>query len=139
MANIYCTGLLGIANGTILFTTNTIKAIIVDSGYTFDKSHQFVTSVSANEVTNSVGTGYERKTLQSKTVTLASNVVKFDCANVTYTAVTTSQVWDKLIMYSDTGSDATSPLIACLTIDAVTTNGSNVTVTISDIMRFDNT
>jgi hypothetical protein len=47
-------------------------------------------------------------------------------------------VWDKLIVYNDIGSDATSPLIACLTIDAVTTSGANVTITIADVFRFDN-
>jgi hypothetical protein len=138
MADIYSNGLLAIADGTISWNVNTLKAIIVDSGYTFNKAHQYVTSVSADEVTNSVGTGYERKTLTGKTVTLATNVVKFDCADIIYTAVTTTQVWDKLIVFSDTGSDATSPLIACLTIDAVTTSGANVTITITDIMRFDN-
>lgn len=138
MANIYSTGLLGIANGTISWNSVNVKALIVDSGYTFDKADEFVSDVVADEVTNSVGTGYTRKTLQSKTVTLASNVVKFDCADITYTAVTTNEVWSKLIVYNDTGSDATSPLIACLTIDAVTTSGANVTITIADVFRFDN-
>jgi hypothetical protein len=138
MANIYSTGLLGIANGTISWNGNTIKALIVDSGYTFDKADEFVSDVVADEVTNSVGTGYERKTLQTKTVTLASNVVKFDCADITYTAVTTTEVWDKLIVYVDSGADATSSLIACLTIDAVTTSGANVTISIADVFRFDN-
>jgi hypothetical protein len=140
MANIYSTGLLAIANGTVSWTNSTIKALIVTDGYTFTKSHEFVTDVTdfGEEVVNAVGTGYERKTLTSKTVTLSSNVVKFDCANITYTAIETNLNLYALIVYAEGTSDANSRLIAYLLIDEVTTNGSDVTINIADVFRFDN-
>jgi hypothetical protein len=138
MANIYSTGLLAIANGTVSWANSTIKAMIVDSGYTFTKSHEFVSDVSADEVTNSTGTGYERKTLTNKTVTLATDVVTFDADNLTYTAVDTNETWDALIVYAEGTADANRRLLAYLPVDELVTNGSDAVITITGIIAIDN-
>lgn len=138
MPNIYSTGLLAIANGTVSWTNSTIKALIVDSGYTFDKADEFVSDVSADEVTNATGTGYERKTLTNKTVTLATDIVTFDADNLTFTAVDTNETWDALIVYAEGTADANRRLLAYLPVDELVTNGSDAVITITGIIAIDN-
>jgi len=107
-------------NPSIDLDTDTIKAALVDTGtYTYSAAHQFYSSVSGV-----VGTPV---TLTSKTVT---NGV-FDAADVTFTAVTGNSV-EAIIIYKDTGSAATSPLIAYLDSGTglpVTPNGGDITIT----------
>ena len=138
MPTIYSTGLLALANGTVSWLNSPIKALVVDNGYTFDKSDEFVSDVTGDEVTNDTGTGYERKTLTAKTVTLASDVVTYDADDLIYTAVETNETWDALIVYAEGTSDANSLLLAYLDIDDLVTNGSDVTVTITGILGIDN-
>jgi hypothetical protein len=139
MNNIYSTGLLGLLDGTISWGNDPIKALIVDNTYTFDKTHEFVSDVATGEVTNAVGIGYERKVMLNTTITLSADVVRFLADDLTYTNVNTVEVWDALIVYVEVGTDSTSPVVAYLPIDAVTTNGTSVTVAFADVIRFDNT
>jgi len=110
------------------FTTNnnlsagTVKVALIDTGtYTYSAAHQFYSSASAA----AVGTP---QTIGSKTFT---NGV-FDGADVTYTAVTGNSV-EALIIYIDTGSSATSPLVAYIDTSVtglpVTPNGGNISIT----------
>mgnify|MGYP000918095329 CR=1 FL=1 len=107
------------ANPTIDLDTDTIKAAMVDTGtYTYSAAHQYYSSVSGV-----VGTP---ATLASKTVT---NGV-FDAADVTYSAVTGNSV-EAIIIYKDTGSAATSPLIAYIDSGTglpVVPNGGDITI-----------
>ena len=80
-------------------SSGTVKVALVTAGYTYSSTDQFYSSVSASVV----GTP---QTLSSKTYT---NGV-FDAADVTFTAVTGSQV-TQLVIYIDTGSAATAPLV----------------------------
>lgn len=106
-------------NPSIDLDTDTIKVALVDTGtYTFSAAHQFYSSV-----TGVVGTP---ATLASKTIT---NGV-FDAADVTFTAVTGASV-EALVVYKDTGSSATSPLIAFIDTGTnlpVTPNGGDITI-----------
>lgn len=99
----------------------TVKVALVTAGYTYSSAHQFYSSVSASVV----GTP---QTIGSKTFT---NGV-FDGADVTFTAVTGSQV-TQLVIYIDTGSAATSPLVAFLDTGVtnlpVTPNGGDIAIT----------
>ena len=106
-------------NPSIDLDTDTIKVALVDTGtYTFSAAHQYYSSV-----TGVVGTP---ATLASKTIT---NGV-FDAADVTFTAVTGASV-EALVVYKDTGSAATSPLIAFIDTGTnlpVTPNGGDITI-----------
>lgn len=99
----------------------TVKVALVTSGYTYSATHQFYSSVSASVV----GTP---QTIGTKTFT---NGV-FDGADVTFSAVTGSQV-TRLVIYIDTGSAATSPLVAYLDTGVtnlpVTPNGGDIAIT----------
>lgn len=102
-------------------SSGTVKVALVTSGYTYSATDQFYSSVSASVV----GTP---QTIGSKTFT---NGV-FDGADVTFTAVTGSQV-TRLVIYIDTGSAATSPLVAYLDTSVtnlpVTPNGGDIAIT----------
>lgn len=107
-------------NPAIDMDTDTIKAALIDTGtYTYSAAHQYYSSVSGV-----VGTP---ATLASKTVTNGT----FDAADVTFTAVTGNSV-EAIIIYKDTGSAATSPLIAYIDSASsglpVTPNGGDITV-----------
>lgn len=101
--------------------TDTIKIALIDTGvYTYNSADEFYSAASAAQVGTPV-------TLASKTIT---NGV-FDAADVTFTSVTGSSV-EALIIYKDTGSAATSPLIMYIDVAAsglpVTPNGNNIDV-----------
>lgn len=102
-------------------SAGTVKVALVTAGYTYSSANQFYSSVSASVV----GTP---QTLTSKTFT---NGV-FDAADVTFTAVSGSQVVS-LVIYIDTGSAATSPLVAFIDTGVtnlpVTPNGGDISIT----------
>ena len=102
-------------------SAGTVKVALVTAGYTYSSTDQYYSSVSASVV----GTP---QTIGSKTFT---NGV-FSGSNVTFTAVTGSQV-TKLVIYIDTGSSATSPLVAYIdtgvTNRPVTPNGGDISLT----------
>lgn len=110
------------------FTTNnnlsagTVKVALVDTGvYTYSSADQFYSSVSAAVV----GTP---QTIGSKT--FVDGV--FDGADVSFTAVTGNTV-EALVIYVDTGTAGTSPLVAYIDTSVtglpVTPNGGDITVT----------
>lgn len=99
----------------------TVKVALVDTGtYTYSAAHQFLSSL-----TGVVGTA---QTIGNTTVT---NGV-FDGDDVTYTAVTGNSA-EALVIYIDTGSAATSRLVAYIDTSVtglpVTPNGGDITVT----------
>lgn len=108
-------------NPSIDMDTDTIKCAMVTSAYTYSSAHQYYSSVSGV-----VGTP---ATLASKTVT--SGV--FDAADVTYSSVAAGSTVAAFVIYKDTGSAATSPLIAYIdTVSSglpVSTNGGDIIVT----------
>jgi len=101
--------------------TDTIKIALIDTGvYTYNSADEFWSSASAAEIGTS-------QTLATKTITDGV----FDADNVTFTSVTGASV-EALIIYKDTGSAATSPLIMYIDVAAsglpVTPNGNNIDV-----------
>jgi hypothetical protein len=103
--------------------TDTIKVAIV-RGYTYSAAHDYYDDITGGGGGTIVGTP---QTLGSKTTT---NGV-FDAADPTFTAVGTTTACNHLVIYKDTGTAATSPLIAC--IDTATglpviPNGGDITI-----------
>jgi hypothetical protein len=123
--------LLNQAAGTAainLSSDTSIKVALVNisgstNAYTYSSSHQYFSSVSTNSVAV-VGTS---GALGNRTVT---NGV-FDADDVTVTGVSGTNVIGALVIYKDTGTAASSPLIAFLdsgTGLSITPNGGSVTV-----------
>ena len=100
--------------------TGTVKVALVDTGvYTYSAAHEFLTSL-----TGVVGTA---QIVGAKTFTDGV----FDGADVTYTAVTGNSA-EALVFYIDTGTAATSRLVAFIDTGfsglPVTPNGGDNTL-----------
>ena len=104
---------------------DTIKVILADSA-------DYTVNLSTHDMLNDVAAG-----ARVSTATLASKAISggaFDSADPTFTAVS-GDVSELLILYKDTGTESTSPLIAYYdTFSAgmpITPNGGNVVATIA--------
>ena len=114
-----------------LSSDTNIKVALVNitgstNAYTYSSSHQYFSSVSTNSAAI-VGTA---ATLAGKTVNSPVGGV-FDADDVTFTGVSGTNVIGALVIYKDTGTAASSPLIAFLdsgTGLSITPNGGSVTV-----------
>lgn len=128
-SNFYNNGLLKLLNGSINYTSDNIALLVVDNTYTFDRTDEFVSDITG-EVS---GTGYARLSLTSKTLTLnaTTNTVVFDCADPSFSAINTSNAFSAGIVYDDTGVDSTSSLIGFFDMPETTTDGSDVSITVS--------
>lgn len=110
-------------NPSVDMDTDTIKVALVNTttDYTYSSAHQYLSSVTTYS-------GTTDQTLGTKTVTNGT----FDAANATFSSVAIdgSKDVEALVIYKDTGSAATSPLIAYIDgFTAVTPNGGDITVT----------
>lgn len=125
MSALYPTAKKKFLDGAINLTSDTIRVLGVDTdvrGYT--AGDEFVSSVTAaSRVTNATAL------LSGKTTT---NGV-FDAADVTFTAAAVNGSANDikgLVIYKDTGTATTSPVIAFIDqFTAVTVNGTDVTIT----------
>lgn len=110
------------ASANVDLNDGTVKVALIDTGVTtYNAANEFYSSVSAGVV----GTP---QTINNTTVTNGL----FDGDNVTYTAVTGNSV-EALLIYIDTGSAATSRLVAWIDTSVtglpVTPNGGDISIT----------
>jgi hypothetical protein len=122
MANaLYTKGKEKILSGAINFATDTLKVALVKNNYEQNlATDEFFTSISAHVLNTPI-------TLAGKTVTGGA----FDANDPTFVGVTAGDISEGVVIYKDTGSPASSPLLAY--IDAITgfplaTNGGDITV-----------
>jgi hypothetical protein len=117
--------------------SDTIKVMLVGSGYTPNKDDNFVAAITGGTSKELSGTGYTggfggsgRKTLASKAVTQddANDVAYFDAADLTWSAIDAGTV-AYLAVIKEVTSDADSPLLAIVDVTEVVTNGGDYTVT----------
>lgn len=105
-------------------SSGTVKVALVDTGtYTYSAAHQYYSSVS--------GVGGTPQTLASKTIGTVS-AGTFDAADITFSAVAGTVSYEALVIYVDSGSAATSPLVAYIDTATglpVTSNGGDISVT----------
>lgn len=107
--------------GGINLAADTVKAVLVDlADYTYSDAHQFLSDIpsAAREETTAALTG--------KTVTAGV----FDADDTVFTSAS-GDPSEAIVLYKDTGSAATSPLIAFIDSGTglpVTLNGGNVNV-----------
>ena len=109
--------------GQFNWTTDTIKAVLVDSG-------TFTVNLSAHEFLSDVGGGARISTSGAFTGKATTGGAA-DANDVTFTSVTGASI-EAIIIYKDTGSDATSPLIAYIDTATglpITPNGGDIIVT----------
>lgn len=115
-AALYDKGRNAFATAGINWTSDTIKVALCGSGYSADMSNdQYYSSVSG--VITTVA-------LANKTA--AAGVV--DADDVTTGSLSTGSTLTQLVIYKDTGTASTSPLIARIDVTSTPTNGGTITV-----------
>jgi len=128
----YTHGLIKIIDGTIDLLADNLQLVLVDTaGYT--------ANLDTDEYLSDINATYRIATspnLSSKTITIdttpSPDQVMFDAADGTFTSVTGAST-EAVVLFKDTGSASTSPLIAYYDGASVqlTPNGNNVNFTIS--------
>lgn len=114
MSAFYNFGKGELLKGNIDLESDTIKVAFMDTSYTQNTdTHDYYSDVSA-----SVASGSTDQTLASKTVTVddTNNRAEFDAADLAITNETITGGTDKMVVYKDTGTASTSPLICCIDI-----------------------
>lgn len=131
-----------IADGSIDLLTDTLKVMLVKSGYVANRDDDVVDAGGANDaldheisVSGYVGGwgGAGRKTLLSKTVAEddANDRAVFDCADPSaWTLVTGETIAAAVVIKEGGANDTTSRLIAYLDIADTPTNGGTFTLVI---------
>lgn len=107
-------------NPSIDMDTDTIKLILLKTAQAFSNAHQFLADITAGNIvaTSSALTG--------KSVTAGV----FDATDIVFTTPASGNACN-LLLEKDTGSGATSPVIAFIDTGTglpVTTNGADITV-----------
>ena len=117
MAGFYSKGLqdaLEAVTGVATAPTGTLKLAFMATTYTPNaETDQYWSDVSA-----SIASGTTIQTVSGTAVNIdtTNNRVEIDCDNVTETPVTTTT--NKVVLFMDTGTPATSPLILCADINS---------------------
>ena len=129
----YNKGKFSVMNGSVALLTDTIKVMLVNSSASFNADHNFVSDISANELS---GTGYVggfngsgRKTLAGKTITEddANDRAEFDANDVSWLAISAGTA-AAAVLIKEVTSDADSLLIAYLDFSDLVTNGGDMTL-----------
>lgn len=102
MNQLWDNGREGILDDTVLMSTDTIKAMLIKSAYTFSGAHKFVSDIVAGDNGRSAA-------LASKTFTAGV----FNAANSSLLA-TAAAPSNAVALYKDTGVDSTSRIVAYL-------------------------
>lgn len=108
--------------GQFNWNTDTIKAVLVDTG-------TYTVNLSAHEFLSDIGTG-ARITTSGAFTGKATTGGAADANDVTFTSVTGASI-EAIVLYKDTGTDSTSPLIAFIDTATglpITPNGGDIIV-----------
>lgn len=119
---VYPKGLDAFLAADIDFLTDTIKVALLDSTYTYSAAHDFL-----NDITGTVDSP------QALTTPTVVNGEAF-ADDVVFPAVPAGDTVTALVVYKDTGTSSTSPLIAFIDTKAdttpisIVTNDGNITI-----------
>lgn len=126
---------------TVTLLSDTIRAMLVNSGYTANADHDFVDAGGANDPIDQElsGTGYAagyagagRRTLASKTIVEsdASDRAEFDAADLSWTAINAGTPAAWILFRNGASDDTTSRLAGYINTGGfpIVTNGGDLTV-----------
>jgi hypothetical protein len=113
-------------NGGIDLDTDTIKLMLLTNSASPDPdTHDFINDLDTNEVTPGGNYSAGGLTLGSKTVSAITNGAKFDAADATLAQHASNPATvRKAALYKDTGTPATSPIIASGTLAGADIDGT---------------
>lgn len=128
MPFVYNRGMFDSVSGNVWGTAD-MRCLLVGTGYTPNRDHDFVTDVSAQEIST---TNYVRQTLAGEVITLddANDRVLLDADDALWTALGPASGGPSVlaaIVFRNTGADATSPLWDYMNGTTTDVNGSNFT------------
>jgi hypothetical protein len=116
---LYPLGKKALLDADIDLLVDNMKVLLIDTAdETYNAADQFHSNITGAGIVATSGN------LAGKTTTAGV----FDANDITITAVSGDTV-EAVVLYKDTGSSATSPLLAWFDVSQFTPNGSDVTVT----------
>lgn len=133
MANlVYNKALEEIAKAASDLDGSTLKVMLVNSTYTANKDHLWVDDGTVDDPASheiSVS-GYSRQTLSSKAITRddTNDFAYLDGDDVVFAALAAGQTVGGAVLFRDSGSDATSPLLGFYDLSDTATSGVDLTV-----------
>lgn len=115
-------------DGALNWASADLRLLLVDAGYTFNKDHDFVDDVVADELS---GTGYARKTLAGEATSLdnVNDRAEGDANDVTWTGIDAGTAKAAIIFVQVT-NDADSYLVCYIDTGGfpITTNGGDLSI-----------
>lgn len=129
MANgVYNRGLFEIASAAADLDAADLRVLLLNSGYTFSKAHNFVDDIVGNEISAS---GYARQTLANKVVVEddTNNRAYLDADDPVFPSMAAGQTIGGAAIFRHTGNDATAPLIVFIDVADVATAGTAFVLT----------
>lgn len=112
-ASAYTAGIKSFVDHEFAWGGGSFKALLLKNTYTLNQnSHVFVADVVSGS-TEVTGGSYARVALTSVTDTAGTNLVNLLAADITFAAMTGTGI-RYMVVYQDSGSDATSKVICCV-------------------------
>ena len=98
------------ARGDVILKSDTFKAALVTSSYTFDSTH-----TSFSQVTNELaGNGYSQVTMSGISVTRSGKVATVDFADISFaTVITAPWTFRRMVIYDDTPTTPVADPLVC--------------------------
>jgi hypothetical protein len=127
---VYNRGKKILADSSLDWASDTIKAMLVTSTYSPNVDDNFIDAGGASDPVDARVTGTTDQTLGTKSIVEddTNDFAFLKAANVTYTAVPSGVTAVGVVLYKDTGTPSTSPLIAYFDITDTPTNGGDITI-----------
>lgn len=141
MSALYNNGKLRLTDGTIIWSSTTLKVMLVTSAYVFNADHSFVVSITTPASNELSGTGYVqgygnagRKTLANKVITRddTNDLIKYTADASVWTGISAGTIAAAVVIYETGGSDATAiPVAYVNTVSGFpkVTTGADLTLT----------
>lgn len=129
-ATMYTNAVSAFANKELDWDTDNFSALLLKSTYSVNQNtHEFVTDViSGNELS---GGSYARVALSGKAIVEGSGIVKLTADDIIFASMTATDVL-YLIVFRNTGTDATSKVICAVQFDsAIAPTAQSVTFNLS--------
>ena len=128
---------LYVTDGNFDFVGDDIRVLLVSNTATFDPTAEFVADIVADEVSNDAGTGYERKTLATKSraivtdvaisgITGNKDIVRMTADNLTYTNINTNERIGGGYLFKFVTDDSDSLIVASFTVPDIPSDVINL-------------
>jgi len=122
----YPKGLTELCKGGRDIDNGSLKISLINTGTSYSNAHDFWDDVSAGAIGTPIG-------LSSVTFVSSAAIATLDAADtgLTWNSVAVGSTVVACIIYWDSGTPGTSPLVAWLECTSTPTNGGNITITLN--------